>query len=160
MFTYSSALDHYSPCPQCGRPVHFSESAQRAHRRECPGRTEKPQDGNDPVAAVKTTARPPRVTAGKRRGVPNALELRFVADVLGVPVETLRYEGLTFRLANGDRYTPDWVDMVAKAVYEVKGPHRFARHGRERFYRAKSEWGDVVRFVYAAWDGRIWKVEG
>lgn len=45
------------------------------------------------------------------------------------------HHGLTFHLANGHRYTPDWVlwdgSEVAMCI-EVKGPHKFHSESRAR----------------------------
>lgn len=45
---------------------------------------------------------------------------------------TAIYEGITFRLPGGSRYTPDWVtfDDGIVTVYEVKGSYRFPSQGR------------------------------
>ena len=43
------------------------------------------------------------------------------------------YEGVTFRLPGGSRYTPDWVDWTPEGVmrvHEVKGSYRFPSEGR------------------------------
>ena len=68
-----------------------------------------------------------------------------------------RYEALTFRFANGHRYTPDWVvfhDGTPVSCHEVKGAYRLHSHGRARlaFDQARVEfpglawvWGVVRR---------------
>ena len=58
------------------------------------------------------------------------------------------YEGLTFRMANGHRYTPDWVCRTASGAFiciEVKGLFRFGSHQRARlaFDQARIEWPNV-----------------
>ena len=71
-------------------------------------------------------------------------------------VRAVWYEGLTFRMANGHRYTPDWI--VARRdgrieCHEVKGKYRFGSHQRARlaFDQARVEfpefvwvWGTIV----------------
>lgn len=86
---------------------------------------------------------------------PNATELAYLREGL-VGVDA-RYEALTFRLANGHRYTPDWVVFFAGApvaCHEVKGAYRLHSHGRARlaFDQARVEfpglawvWGVVRR---------------
>ena len=44
-----------------------------------------------------------------------------------------RYEGVTFRMANGHRYTPDWVCQLADGqlvCIEVKGSYRLGSYQR------------------------------
>jgi hypothetical protein len=46
-----------------------------------------------------------------------------------------RYEAITFRLANGHRYTPDWVVFESgrpSQCHEVKGSYKFGSHQRAR----------------------------
>lgn len=64
---------------------------------------------------------------------PNKTEAAYRARHLAG--QDARYEALTFRLANGHRYTPDWVvfeDGRPVECHEVKGAYRFASHGRSR----------------------------
>jgi len=56
-----------------------------------------------------------------------------------------RYEGVTFRFANGHRYTPDWVvvtDGGRLECHEVKGTYRLQSYQRARlaFDQAMVEW--------------------
>jgi len=64
---------------------------------------------------------------------PNKTEAKYAAEVLrGTDA---RYEAITFRLANGHRYTPDWVVFEngrPVSCHEVKGAHRFHSHQRAR----------------------------
>ena len=92
---------------------------------------------------------------GNRR--PNNTEERFNRDMLsgrGV------YEGLTFRLPGGSRYTPDWIYEVNGQLFaaEVKGTHRFPSEGRARtaFLEARAAWRSVV-FVWFRWTGSEWR---
>ena len=88
---------------------------------------------------------------------PNKTEERFNRDMLrgrGV------YEGLTFRLPGGSRYTPDWIYEVNGQLFavEVKGPHRFPSEGRARtaFLEARAAWRSVV-FTWFRWTGTEWR---
>jgi len=64
-------------------------------------------------------------------------------------VRAVWYEGLTFRMGNGHKYTPDWV--VARRdgrmeCHEVKGAYRLHSHQRARlaFDQARVEWPEFV----------------
>ena len=63
------------------------------------------------------------------------------------------FEGVSFRLAGGSRYTPDWITVDAETgrmtAYEIKGAYRHASEGRalvafrearERFKGVDFEW--------------------
>lgn len=88
---------------------------------------------------------------------PNKTEERFNRDMLGGRGV---YEGLTFRLPGGSRYTPDWIYEVNGQLFavEVKGAHRFPSEGRARtaFLEARAAWRSVV-FVWFRWTGREWR---
>jgi hypothetical protein len=70
------------------------------------------------------------------------------------------YEGLTFRLPGGSRYTPDWIYESNGQLFaaEVKGPHRFPSEGRAltAFLEARAAWRSVV-FVWFKWTGSEWR---
>ena len=82
--------------------------------------------GSEGVAGnVKRFARRPRG--------PNKTELAYAREFLSVGGEIKAvYEGITFRLPGGSRYTPDWYlyDGGRHSVVEVKGSYRFWSHGR------------------------------
>lgn len=64
-----------------------------------------------------------------------------------------RYEALSFRLANGHRYTPDFVceDAHGKLIcVEVKGSYRLGSYQRARlaFDQARLEW-PAIRWIWA-----------
>lgn len=87
---------------------------------------------------------------GARARRPNKTEARYAAEMLrGLDA---RYEALTFRLANGHRYTPDWVvfDSAGRLLscHEVKGSHRFHSHQRARlaFDQAATEFPGLTWF--------------
>jgi hypothetical protein len=93
-------------------------------------------------------------TAGRKAKGPNKTEQRYRDRVLRW--KDARYEALTFRLANGHRYTPDWVVCEAGRpveCHEVKGAYRLHSHQRARlaFDQARVEfsglrwvWGEGV----------------
>lgn len=71
-----------------------------------------------------------RASKGTPKG-PNKTEQRFNRDVLrGQGV----FEGITFKIAGGHRYTPDFIVCTTEGVtaYEVKGAYRFPSEGRAR----------------------------
>ena len=100
--------------------------------------------------------------AGRGRREPNKTEAAYRAEVLDRrgDVAAIRYEGLTFRMGNGHRYTPDWL-VVTKGggieCHEVKGRYRLRSHQRARlaFDQARVEFGWVV-WVWAVRTGRRW----
>jgi len=109
------------------------------------------------------TGQPKRAARGKRE--PNGTEAAYHADIIGMrdDVRAIHYEGLTFRMANGHRYTPDWV-VVTKAglieCHEVKGG--YALHSQQRarlaFDQARVEF-PWCRWVWATKSKQGWKVE-
>ena len=64
-----------------------------------------------------------------------------------------RYEALIFRLANGHRYTPDWVCVAPDGritCHEVKGSYRLGSYQRARmaFDQARLEW-PAITWIWA-----------
>jgi hypothetical protein len=60
-------------------------------------------------------------------------------------VASVAFEGITFRMANGHRYTPDWVVTMTDGrvvCVEVKGVYRLGSYQRARlaFDQARVEW--------------------
>ena len=101
--------------------------------------------------AAAAPARPAgRMPRGRR--VPNKTEAAYRAEVLGRrgDVAAVHYEGLTFRMANGHRYTPDWVVVTSGGrieCHEVKGG--YALHSQQR---ARLAFDQVrVEFPWIAW---------
>ena len=87
---------------------------------------------------------------------PNKTEATYRCEVLErrVGVAAIHYEGLTFRMANGHRYTPDWVvvmDTGGIECHEVKGRHALHSQQRARlaFDQARVEF-PWVKWVWAA----------
>lgn len=93
------------------------------------------------------------VASPKPRGGrgPNKTEAEFAMYYLRG--KDARYEALTFRMANGHRYTPDWVvwnsERLVLYCYEVKGAHAFhsQRSAKLAFDQAK------IEFPWVEW---IW----
>jgi hypothetical protein len=88
---------------------------------------------------------------------PNKTEERFNQEMLGGRGV---YEGLTFRLPGGSRYTPDWIYEANGQLFavECKGPHRFPSEGRAltAFLEARAAWRSVV-FTWFRWTGTEWR---
>lgn len=62
---------------------------------------------------------------------PNTTELRYKAEHLAG--KDARFEALTFKMANGRKYTPDWVvfeDGRPVKCIECKGSYKLHSHGR------------------------------
>ncbi len=99
---------------------------------------------------------PAHAKTGGSRG-PNKTEERFNRDMLGGRGV---YEGLTFRLPGGSRYTPDWIYEANGQLFavEVKGQHRFPSEGRAltAFLEARAAWRAVV-FTWFRWTGTEWR---
>lgn len=150
-------------------PLPYQEQARRqlAPRDAAHGG----ERGLGPAGATPGGSRvrmPPRGPAGSgRRGRgPNKTEAAYRVQVLDRrgDVAAIHYEGLTLRMANGHRYTPDWMVVTAGGrieCHEVKGGH--ALHSQQRARLAFDQ--ARVEFPWLAWtwatrtkDG--WKVGG
>ena len=98
-------------------------------------------------AAIPPTAGQGGGKAGEKRGKgPNKTEAAYRNTCLAN--RDARYEAITFRLANGHRYTPDWVviqDGRLVACHEVKGGYKLHSHGRARlaFDQARIEYPGI-----------------
>lgn len=104
------------------------------------------------AAAFKPARKKPGIRVPKRRVMNNGeaeykaiLEKEFRCYVL--------YEGITFTLASGLKYCPDftvWYCGCLKAVVEVKGSFRLGSAARSHlaFQTAAAEWRDIP-FRYA-----------
>jgi hypothetical protein len=95
----------------------------------------------------------PSVLPTKGHSEPSKTELAYRREVLDRQMATgvitsIAYEGLTVRLANGHRYTPDWVCLASDGktiCIEVKGTYRFGSYQRARMAF------DQARIEYPAW---------
>jgi len=90
------------------------------------------------------------VKADRMRKGPTKTEAEFARCHLAG--KDARFEALVFRLANGHRYTPDWVYVEGGRLVcvEVKGARRLGSYQRARmaFDQAVVEWPDV-RWIWA-----------
>lgn len=97
-----------------------------------------------PPATVKPTRRLVEQTTSRKQ--PTKTEAAYRREVLdrNPAVSGVAYEALTFRLANGHRYTPDWVYWHDGRLHcvEVKGGYRLGSYQRARmaFDQAAIEW--------------------
>jgi len=94
---------------------------------------------------------------------PNKTEASYRADVIArrTDVAAVHYEGLTVRMANGHRYTPDWVVVTASGrieCHEVKGGYALHSHQRARlaFDQARIEFPWIV-WVWAVKTKNGWR---
>ena len=124
-----------------------------------------PQEGKATVR--QGTAAVPAMMVRVKKPVtgPNATEQRFHDTYLAML--DARYEALTFRMANGKRYTPDWIvfdheDKRPTECIEVKSKHRFGSHNRAQvaFAQCRVEFPGL-RWTWATWDrkAKAWRVE-
>jgi hypothetical protein len=131
--------------------------AYRARQSENSLKTAPAASGESTLAPIAGQPQTPaHAKSGGTRG-PNKTEERFNRDMLagrGV------YEGLTFRLPGGSRYTPDWIYEANGQLFavECKGPHRFPSEGRAltAFLEARAAWRSVV-FTWFRWTGTEWR---
>lgn len=93
----------------------------------------------------------PVIAPAKTSSKPTDTEAEYAR--LYLAGKTPLYEALTFRLANGHRYTPDWVcvDGAGRLVcVEVKGAYKLGSYQRARmaFDQAAIEW-PMITWVWA-----------
>lgn len=96
-----------------------------------------------PAPVIPQAQNQPQAAKGKAGG-PNKTELEARRHC---PADA-RYEALTFRMANGHRYTPDWVWWQDGRLHcmEVKGAYKLGSYQRARlaFDQVRAEFQDVV----------------
>ena len=112
---------------------------------------------------VPTPTPVPAVDRGKRgQREPNKTESDYRATFLwGLDA---RYEAVTFRMANGHRYTPDWVvftDGRPSQCHECKGGHALGSQQRARlaFDQVRVEFPGLV-WVWAVKVRGQWEISG
>ena len=136
----------------------FKLSELPPHLIACMRAADRAVLGLSSVGAGKDTGGAERVSTGRR--APNKTEALY-RDVFLDGMDA-RYEALTLRMANGHRYTPDWVVVRGGRIecHEVKGSYRLHSHQRARlaFDQARIEFSDFV-FVWAVYAKREWKRE-
>ena len=117
------------------------------------------------AGAVGVSQTAEREARGRRQ--PNKTEAGYRAEVLGRrgDVAAVHYEGLTLRMANGHRYTPDWVVVTVGGrieCHEVKGGHAMHSEQRARlaFDQARVEFPWIVWVWARKVEGGGWMVDG
>ncbi len=116
-------------------------------------------DGTDPMSAPARAVIRPVGVKGPR--VPNKTEVDYRRRHLGGL--DARFEAVTFRMANGHRYTPDWVvfaDGRPVACHECKGGYALHSHQRARlaFDQARVEFPGLD-WVWAVKTPAGWQVD-
>ena len=106
--------------------------------------------------------------APSRRAAPNKTEAEYGRMLaLEYPGASIVFEGLTFKLANGHKYTPDWVVNVGDGqviCVEVKARgkngYRLPSYQRARimFDQCRVEWPNYC-WRWAEKSGGTWKAE-
>ena len=150
-----------------GKPLRLDDLPERLQRQIREGQT--PRLTADPGHRGPLVPRPEKTPPvanqpQKTAKGPNKTELRYLRDVIKPLGEVGRYEALTFRMANGHRYTPDWVyaDQTTGRLtcVEVKGAYRLYSLQRARlaFDQAKLEWPSIT-WIWATWTGQEWRNE-
>jgi hypothetical protein len=90
---------------------------------------------------------------------PNATEAAFNRDILGGGGI---FEGMSFKIAGGHRYTPDFIVSTPSGIeaYEVKGSYRFPSEGRARlaFDDARERYPSI-KFYWFRKDKTNWRDE-
>ncbi len=126
-------------CRHCGATLSEQEG-DSTHAALC-------RDGSEQRPIVAPPTRPAKG--------PNKTEAEYRRLYLGTgrrDLVAVAFEGVTFRLANGHRYTPDWVYVEGGRLVcvEVKGSYRLGSYQRARlaFDQAAVEWPGV-RWIWA-----------
>ncbi len=108
----------------------------------------------------------PEMPSEVRHRAPNKTEARYRAEMIDrrSDIAAVHYEGLTLRMANGHRYTPDWVVVTTVGrieCHEVKGGYALQSQQRARlaFDQARVEF-PWLGWVWAVKTNDGWKVEG
>lgn len=114
------------------------------------------------VQPVQPTAQPERTARPAGPAGPNKTEAAYRREVLDTnpAISRVSFEPMTFHLANGHRYTPDWgfISNGRLHLVEVKGAYRLGSYQRARlaFDQAAVEWPDFV-WIWAERNGGTWK---
>ena len=124
--------------------------------------------GTDFIATKATTKKATVATKPKDKttGGPNHTEQRYRQEFIDTRDDVLRcsFEGLTFRLENGHKYTPDWIVITRDLdieCHEVKGKRRHPSHNRAQlaWKQARIEHPGLI-FVWARLQkDNTWKFE-
>ena len=118
------------------------------------------------AAQLARSAGPSESRTPRGRRQPNKTEAAYRAEVLDRrgDVAAVHYEGLTLHMANGHRYTPDWVvvtDCGGLECHEVKGGYALHSHQRARlaFDQARIEF-PWIAWTWATRTKHGWKIGG
>jgi hypothetical protein len=135
-------------------PAHLKAKVDEVAGKKAEARRQKPGEG----------IREMRLAGDRRR--PNKTEAAYRAEVLDRrgDAAAIHYEGMTLRMANGHRYTPDWVVVTGAGrveCHEVKGGYRLGSYQRARlaFDQVRVEFPWVVWVWAVRVKGGGWRVE-
>jgi len=156
------------PCKTCGKgsmcKVRIGTISGCSEWSEMPQEARpSPAVSAQGAAVLPTTARQGGGKGGEKRGKgPNKTEAAYLKRLLSVHHD-VRYEALTFKLASGHRYTPDFVvmfDGMPAECHEVKGSYKLHSHGRARlaFDSARVEFPGI-HWVWAVKTKTGWECE-
>jgi len=105
-----------------------------------------------------TPIAPPRASQALRKPkFPNKTEASYRREILDPrsDLAAVRYEAISLRMANGHRYTPDWLVVTAAGeveCHEVKGGYRL-----HSYQRARLAFDQVrIEFPWLTW---VWAVK-
>ena len=105
---------------------------------------------------------PPAPPPVKKPKGPNKTELAALT-ILNYEPQEVAFEGKTFDICGGCRYTPDWIDELKMVAIEVKAEYIASRDSRRRFDEAKHlhpDWTWIwIRKRTKGRKGRRWEVE-
>ena len=122
-------------CRVCGKSMTPIGAIPRTQPARAGAASAEDMRRQPPIAGAASKAR--KAPAG-----PNKTEAEYRR--LYLP-ESARFEGLTFRMANGHRYTPDCIVIRTDGqveCHEVKGSYKLGSYQRARlaFDQARVEW--------------------
>ena len=107
-------------------------------------------------------AEPRQVPKPKKVNTPNMTEIDAL-EILNISHLSVKFEGRTFGVCGGSRYTPDWIDADQCIAIEVKGEHVYSRDSRCRFDEARTLYPDWrwiwIRKRTKGRKGPRWEVE-
>lgn len=107
--------------PVAGNAGGSQSGAQATGVQATPGRTQAPVAAKDPKAAMYAKG---RLKAGVMNGTEQAYHEHLAQRQHAGEVVWFKFEGMTFKLADDTRYTPDFMVMLADGqlqAHEVKG---------------------------------------
>ena len=148
-----------------GKPLRLDALPDALRRQICQEQARPRPTAGEPGLG-KATVPPAAPKPPRGRQGPNKTEARYEREVLALQGIKAAYEGITFRLANGHRYTPDWVFCDPAATgrlicVEVMGSYKLPSYQRARmaFDQARVEWPGII-WIWATWTGKEWRTDG